>query len=47
MKAVPKKEKKLLKHALLFYDYAEVKQHVFKVFGAEDWLALDDWLGNL
>ena len=36
MKKVPTKQKKLLKHALLYYDY-QVKLHASKMFDAADW----------
>ena len=38
MKKVPMKQKKLLKHALLYYDY-EVNIRASGTFDADDWLA--------
>ena len=37
---VPIKQKRLLKHILMYYDF-EMKQHASKQFEARDWLKLD------
>ena len=40
-KRVPMKQKKMLKHALLFYNF-EIVQHASKRFDAYDWIKLDN-----